>query len=266
MKTLRSGRRTLSPEGRRRISRFVLSNQGPGGGFRGPDGISEDTYYSWFGGALVTTGRHPRAFVTLRRFVGELSRRGAAPMSLPETAAWSALRRMTWLKRKNVDLSPFMTPGGGYSHLPGAVERPTSYGAYLARLAAESAGMDLPVTPLAEWEPASGASGLAAEILLIMLAGAPGDPAGRRRALLSLVDQAGGIRPHAAGTADALSTGAGLTALKVSGGVPEDLRTNMARFIEACWTDSGGFREAPDHGAPDVEYTFYALLGLGALT
>lgn len=263
--TIRSGQRALSPEGRRQVSRFVLSNQGPGGGFRGPDGVSEDTYYSWFGGALLMNLKHPKAFLNLRRFVGDMSRRQVAPTSLPEAVALPVLRKMTLHRRRKVDLSAFIRPNGGYSHLPGAAGMATSYGTYLAFLAAESAGMDFPAISLSDLTPVLGASGLAADILLIVFAGMTGDLAERRRALLCLVDQTGGIKAHAAGTADLLSTAVGLAALKASGGVPEDILAGMARFIEACWTESGGFREAPEHGVADVEYTFYAVLGLGAL-
>ena len=265
IQTLRSGRRALSPAGRQRVSHFIRSNQGPGGGFFGADGQTEDTYYSWFGGALLRKWRHPRAFLRLRRYVEKVSRNQTAPTSLPAAVAVPMLRKMTFHRRQNMDLSAFMVSGGGYSHLPGSPDTGTSYGAYLAFLAAESAGMDVSAAGFSQWISASAAPGLAAEILLIVFAGVSGDLEEGRQALLALADAGGGVRAHGAGNADMLSTAVGLAALKVSGGVPTDMRADMARFVEACWTPSGGFREAPDHGRADLEYTFYALLALGTL-
>ncbi|MBT7298332.1 MAG: hypothetical protein HN849_02405, partial [Victivallales bacterium] len=41
-------------------------------------------------------------------------------------------------------------------------------------------------------------------------------------------------------------------------------KTKTAAFVESCWDESGGFGAIPDT-TPDCEYTFYALLALGAL-
>lgn len=262
---LRSGYQALAPEGRKQLNAFVMSKQGPGGGFCGPDGMTEDSYYSWFGGALLRKLRHPRAFLNLRRYVQDVSRSPMAPASLPQAVAGPMLQKMTGLQVKPADFEAFRSQDGGYSHLPGSHDTGTAYGMYLVFLAAESAGEEITLTGFSDATPALGAPALAAEILLIVFAGAAGDLAMRRQALLSLADDGGGVRAYADGKTDLLSTAVSLAALKGSGGVPENIRAPMARFVEACWTESGGFREAPDHGVADLEYTFYALLALGAL-
>jgi hypothetical protein len=262
---LRSGYRALSPDGEKQLDAFVVSQQGPGGGFFGPDGLVEDSYYSWFGGALLRKLKHPGAFLRLRRYVQGLSGGQGKPTSLPEAVALPMLQRTAGLKPDPADIGAFRSRDGGYSHLPDSSETGTAYGTFLALLAAESASTECPVTSFSDAYPSDGASGLAAEILLIIFAGIGGDLERRRQSLLALVNEGGGIRSHGEGETDMLSTAVGLAALKGAGGLPAMIREPMARFVEGCWTESGGFREAPNHGMPDLEYTFYALLALGAL-
>ena len=65
--------------------------------------------------------------------------------------------------------------------------------------------------------------------------------------------------------ADLLSTATALFALTVLKADMEPIREKTFEFIESLWREDGGFCAYAQDGFVDVEYTFYALLGIGCL-
>ncbi|WP_372751374.1 prenyltransferase/squalene oxidase repeat-containing protein [Labilibaculum sp.] len=66
--------------------------------------------------------------------------------------------------------------------------------------------------------------------------------------------------------ADLLSTSVTLLALKLSGENMQDYAENSVNFINLHWDESGGFFGSIADMTCDVEYTYYALLGIGVLS
>lgn len=66
--------------------------------------------------------------------------------------------------------------------------------------------------------------------------------------------------------ADLLSTSTALLALNLSGDSMQDYAENSVNFINLHWDESGGFFGSIADMTCDVEYTYYALLGLGVLS
>ncbi|MBN2703433.1 MAG: hypothetical protein JXR23_04395 [Pontiellaceae bacterium] len=65
--------------------------------------------------------------------------------------------------------------------------------------------------------------------------------------------------------ADLLSTATALFALTVLKADMEPIREKTFEFIESIWREDGGFSGCTQDVFEDVEYTFYALLGIGCL-
>ncbi|WP_421919520.1 prenyltransferase/squalene oxidase repeat-containing protein [Marinifilum sp.] len=65
---------------------------------------------------------------------------------------------------------------------------------------------------------------------------------------------------------DLLSTATALLAIKMSGEKMESFSENSLDFINLHWDESGGFFGSIADTNCDVEYTYYALLGLGVLS
>lgn len=104
----------------------------------------------------------------------------------------------------------------------------------------------------------------AAGLLLARQAGLVADPRDAEW-LAAQTTAAGGLRVHPlTDQPDLLATGVGLFALAETGReLPAD-RADAARgYVFGCRTPSGGWGARADD-APDVEYTFYALLALGS--
>ena len=66
--------------------------------------------------------------------------------------------------------------------------------------------------------------------------------------------------------ADLLSTSTALLALKLDGENMQNYAENSVNFINLHWDQSGGFFGSIADMTCDVEYTYYALLGLGVLS
>ena len=66
--------------------------------------------------------------------------------------------------------------------------------------------------------------------------------------------------------ADLLSTATALLALKLSEEKMESFAENSLNFINLHWDESGGFFGSIADMTCDVEYTYYALLGIGVLS
>ncbi|MCT4601904.1 MAG: hypothetical protein N4A59_03215 [Marinifilum sp.] len=85
--------------------------------------------------------------------------------------------------------------------------------------------------------------------------------------LLQMRSNRGGfIAAEGVPVSDLLSTATALLALKLSGENMESYQEKSLNFINLHWDESGGFFGSIADMACDVEYTYYALLGLGVLS
>jgi len=268
LSALKRGSRRLDRQSRKLIVAFLRSQRGPSGGWHGPDGEDDDLYYSLFGAASLAAVGGLHKALGVRSYLKSVSPAG---QDLPHAVSLAALRRMALLSKPAITVAAFATADGGFTHLPDDQEHGTAYGAYLAMLLCQALGQEFPpqgmpvVFSSASRAEAPLTTTAAARLMLAVHGGMEGNIQSLRDSLVLGVCPQGGFSAFPAGVPDLLSTASALAALRASGGVPAALRTPQARFVEACWTDCGGFRESPDHGTPDVEYTFYALLALGAL-
>ena len=143
------------------------------------------------------------------------------------------------------------------------------YTVFIAALTAEQCGWRLPWFPFAWWAPWNWRTTpqAAAVLALQALAGAALNRG--RRAQEWLIEQqaeTGGF--HAAPqapAADLLSTATARFALALAGWqeTPEEAR-QLVDFVETCRTPTGLWASHPGLPTGDVEYTFYALLAIGA--
>lgn len=78
-------------------------------------------------------------------------------------------------------------------------------------------------------------------------------------------DRHGGFRATLSSpVSDLLSTAVALYALRFAGADLRQIRPNSLGFVDTLYCDGGFSATHLDHG-PDIEYTFYGLLALGAL-
>jgi hypothetical protein len=70
---------------------------------------------------------------------------------------------------------------------------------------------------------------------------------------------------RAAPLPDLLSTAAALVALAALGVSRAAVAEPTCRFVESLWNDGGGFRGYAADTKSDCEFTYYALVALGAL-
>jgi len=272
LSTLRRGVRRLDRGGRKDIRDFVQSQAGTDGGYHGPGGTDADLYYTMFGASCMVALGGVRQGLSLRPFLKDVNPDG---LDLPHATSLALLHRMALMRKPRLNIADFATGDGGFSHIPGDREQGSDYGAYLALILCQATGQRFPQIPLWQAHPdqapdeAPGdtalSTALSAQLMLAAHVGADDMVGFLRGALVLRVCPQGGFESRDGAGPDLLCTASALAALRASGGVRGDLRTPQARFVEDCWTDAGGFRECPDHGFPDVEYTFYGLLALGAL-
>lgn len=144
------------------------------------------------------------------------------------------------------------------------------YALFVAALTLEQCGVRPCWFALAWWAPWNwGTTPQAAAVLAVQaLAGAALNRGERAQAwLLDQREPAGGFRasPAARGP-DLLSTATARFALALTGWTePDDDARRLAAFVDACRTPDGLWAGHPDLARGDVEYTFYALLALGAM-
>ncbi len=143
------------------------------------------------------------------------------------------------------------------------------YALFIAALTMEQCGWRPPWFALAWWAPWNwGTTPQAAAILAVQsLAGAALNRG--KKAQAWLLDQrvvTGGFRASpAAPGADLLSTATAALALALAGWqeTPDESRL-VVDFVASCRSDDGLWSGHPHRPSGDVEYTFYALLALGA--
>lgn len=287
--------RLLSAAGIARIATFLEAAQTPAGGF--PDRAGHpDLYYTVFGlGGCLALGRpiplpeqvctyldtfHDLPQLSFVELVSLIRCRRYTAMAAG-SQAWSLPQRDILQKA----LSRYRSRDGGYSHEARQANSGTLYALFLAEQALADLGLawdgaaraEALIAPLRTPDggygnhrgTTQGIATVTASAVSLLAQMAPGSAAiGDALAYLeSLHAPAGGYRATPqAGPADLLSTASALYARsrcpRRSGNVPPD---QDAAFVEALWSDAGGFRGHPADPVPDVEYTFYALLALGAV-
>ena len=267
-----------------RIESFLRSCLNPDGGFRGRSAKS-DLYYTAFAldalAALSATlpGERVRNYLAsfgdgdglnFAHLASGVRCRGAL------STVQDAGRSRAFLER----LENYRSADGGYNHLSLRAPRGTVYGAYVAFAAWAAAGEPIPQPEkLLESirslrtanggyanEPGAGQSVVTATSAAVMLQRLLADAADDTavRALQSCECPAGGFLafPGAPGP-DLLSTASALYALRRAARPPASPEMHCD-FISSLWSESGGFSGHPADSVVDCEYTFYALLALGA--
>jgi hypothetical protein len=265
-------------------ARYLLARLQPDGGFCGRSAAS-DLYYTVFGLAGLAALNRPLPEEPVRNFLETFGDGADLDFVHRASAArcWAALSHPSAAGRARGLLRLLEThrsADGGYNHLAAHAALGSVYGGFLAFLAYQEAGDDLPdpeslLDSIRSLRTADGgsanAAGLAdgtttatAAALLLQrwIAGATDNAA--VAALRTCECPDGGYLSFArAPGPDLLSTATALYALRTVDRLPAD-REKHLEFVEALWDDDGGFRGHPADPATDCEYTFYALLALGA--
>lgn len=280
-----SGVECLDDEARPSIAEFARSCLGSDGGYVDRNGIS-DLYYTMFGIQLYLTLKIAPPARSTKQYIESFT-----PEDTEDLVHLAALARCRSLLdiRGEMDkmildkIESFRSHDGGYSHVAADASSGTVYGAYLASLAYRALHSCFP--PLSERmtdsvaglmmpdgsfsndleAPSGGTSSTAAAAVLLYSAGMP-ECRCATEVLISRELPYGGFS-HSAGTtsADLLSTATALYALKViCGKEPRHLQAHIG-FLQSLWNENGGFSgHLLDHES-DCEYSFYAILALGAI-
>jgi len=281
VRTAARARLWMQAEGAAEIECYVRGQLTAGGGFRGRSEAS-DLYYTVFGLACLAALGGTSPEVPMRQYLESLG--GGDGLDFVHLASgarcWAALddpaRGRLLLHR----MEAYRATDGGYHHLQAHAARGTVYGGFLAFLAYEEVGDGMPEpatllksirllrTPDGGYANAADVSlgtttATAAALLLQHWIEGDAEEAAIR-ALQSCECGAGGYLAFTGAPGpDLLSTATALHALRQAGRVPASMEPH-AGFVASLWADNGGFRGHPADPTTDCEYTFYALLALGA--
>ena len=279
--TAARARMWMEADGAAEIERYVRGQLRADGGFRGRSETS-DLYYTVFGLACLAALNSPLPEAEVRRYLDTLGEGAGLDFVHLASGArcWAALsepaRGRALLRR----METHRAADGGSHHLEAHAEHGTGYGGFLAFLAYEEVGdgMPEPATLLAGIRSLRTADGgyanasdvvlgtttatAAALLLQHWIAGAT--EAEAICALEACACGTGGYLAFAGAPGpDLLSTATALHALRQAGRAPASMDPH-AEFIASLWAADGGFHGHPADHTTDCEYTFYALLALGA--
>jgi geranylgeranyl transferase type-2 subunit beta len=267
------------------IEEYVLSRRVRSGGFRGRSG-DPDVYYSMFALWSLAALRRDVADVAGVATIGaggedelDLAHLAAvieteALVAGPGCRGWRDRSRWAGL------IETFRRPHGGY-----APERTASEGSlggtYLAVLAHERLrepvpGRDDVVRFVLSKRTGDGFSEVCgsdhptvvstAAAVAVLRSLAPGCAPDPGWLWTCYCAGEGGFKAFsAAPEADLLSTAVALFVLRDAGAAPSGVRNAVLRFVQGLWRDDGGFSAGRSDTATDCEYTFYALLAMGAV-
>jgi len=275
----------LHKEGTDAIIAFVQSQCNLDGGFRGRTQAS-DLYYTVFGQSCLIALNQPSMKPPADSFVAAAKPAELDFVHLASAARCHCLtghpdatnRSRPFLAR----MEAFRSRDGGYHHQLTHAAFGTVYGAFLAYLTYQEAGLQPPRLArlhetLETFRTADGgyanetgrqqatATTTAAAILIQYWISGIRDTRAAEM-LLGFASRAGGFRAFAnAPEPDLLSTATSVYALRTIGD-KYSLTVDYESFIELLWNDNGGFYGSLLDALPDVEYTFYALLALGCRT
>jgi hypothetical protein len=276
--------RLMQSAGKDEIVRYVRSQLQSDGGFCGRAPAS-DLYYTVFGLACLAALSCPVPEALVLRYLEAIGEGSALDFVHLASGArcWAALSSPASAGRGRAFLhrmEAYRSRDGGYHHLEKEAAQGTVYGGFLAFLAYEETGEQLPgpdalLTSIRVLRTEDGgyanAAGLslssttatsAALLLQHWIAGAVEEAS--VQALHACACTTGGFLAFAGAPGpDLLSTATALYALRLAGAPPASTAPHEA-FVESLWADNGGFCGHPADPVTDCEYTFYALLALGA--
>ncbi len=249
IRTAACARKFLHNDSRSETVRFILSRQNPDGGFRGKSSES-DLYYTVFAAAGLRALGKPIPALRLWRYIRSFG--SGEDLDLVHLSCLIRLRTV---------FPMFSKTRRRYSQALESRKTESAYHLFLKILAGDSLGIaQLPVAahPAILTEPTPS---LAAAVLVNRT-----EDHAVAEVLLNRSCRSGGFAAtdhlHAA---DLLSTATALFALRVLNADLNEVRRPCLDYIESLWRDSGGFAGHLTDEFEDVEYTFYALLGIGCL-
>jgi len=242
------------------LKSFIGSSQSSSGGFKDRAG-NPDLYYTLFGWFTADAlGMKKECDLVWPYVSTEINRKEPQGVYLHCLAILSALSGRTGEFKKLHGARLRMSPGMNEQKLYGAFLSVLSYwylrdfrGIFRLRrkMKTLSFNEDLPC-------PLAAAS--------LVLAGSFREPVdGHIKQVMAFYDGKGGFR--ATGSTpipDLLSTAVALYALNFCGYDLREIKPDSLSFIDSLFID-GGFSGHPLDPDPDIEYTFYGLLALGAL-
>ncbi|MEA2069367.1 MAG: prenyltransferase/squalene oxidase repeat-containing protein [Verrucomicrobiota bacterium] len=242
-------RRFLDGGSRDKIARFTMARQNPDGGFRGR-GAESDLYYTVFAVATLKAIGDPIPVFKVWKYIRSFGM--GDDLDLVHLVCLIQLR------------TAFPMLGTTRRRLFKRLDNhraESAYGLFLKLLAGDCLDTaDYPDEPLrvSSTDPTPN---LAAEILV----NRQGDEATTGN-LLARARESGGFAPtEQMAVPDLLSTATALFALTSLGIDLDAIQQPCFKYIESLWRDSGGFAGHVADEFEDVEYTFYALLGIGCL-
>lgn len=269
------------------VAAYVGAQQRADGGFRGRSEAG-DVYYTVFGLACLAALARPVSAPALPAWL-ETFGDGAALDFVHRASAircWGALaavgvpgaaaRSQAMLR----GLEDCRAADGGYHHQVPHAPQGSVYGGFLAFLAHAENGLDLPrfgelltsIEGLRTGDggyantpdlPVATTTATAAAVLLRHWLDGTVDDAAVAALRACECPQGGFYAMARAPGPDLLATATALHALRAVGAPLIHAGAHLA-FIETLWDDNGGFRGHQDDPVTDCEYTFYALLALGA--
>lgn len=277
-------RQCLADEARDAIADFIAAHRVHDGGYSGRSPAS-DLYYTLFAAATLDALARRTPLLALPRYLARFTE--PQQLDFVHVVCLARLLGNLLARRKARALLPLLEAyrslDGGYHHAQQGSPSASSYAIFLALEAYADVGQSPPrVDRLAA----------ALETLRTPDGGYANDPNPRQgqtnataaavvaRARLQLPQETesiefltrqfdpvtGGFRAHPdVAFPDLLSTASALHALTVAGSSVECFAPQCRTFVDLLWTDSGGFRGSCHDPIPDPEYTYYALLALGAL-
>jgi hypothetical protein len=281
----------LGKSAEQEILAYLEGIQKSDGGFPGRNATAgSDIYYTMYAAMIYAalTGGIPKK---LEEYIKSI----AAGKGLDFIHTCALIRMYALISGKTVgvvcreflqeSLVEYRSADGGFSHSAKFAEYGTPYGAFLAASAYEEMQAEIPekefltASVLACQTTDNGFANMrssqcgtanAAAAALAYLAvwnQLNGIPDGIHYFIMMLYADNGGFRASEVSPfADLLSTGALLFAMSLAGlSMPVEKAAATLEMIEGCWTDSGGFKGHTGDSIPDCEYTFYALLAVGAI-
>lgn len=276
--------RCLTDEGREAIAAFTRARRCADGGYAGK-AAGSDLYYTLFAaGTLDALGKRG-SLLALPHYLAQFGDGRALDFVHAASLArlLGALGRRVKQRAVLPRIEAFRAGDGGYHHAVTGALAGSAYAAYLAletyaaarvtppqqeRLCA---ALDTLRAPDGGWANEPGGvcghtNATAAACLASFHLGRVPDPKAAEFLLARYDPDSGGFFAHpGAPTPDLLSTASALYALKAMEAPRDALAPQTRGFVETLWTDEGGFCGGFADPVPDCEYTFYALLALGAL-
>lgn len=266
------------------IKNFLLSQIDDDGGFCGRDGRS-DLYYSVFGlqlCAIFDLMPPKNSYEYFEKFTDSHELDFIHLASLVRCIALLKTNNKNWVKNLIAQIEGFRSADGGYNHLAESAERGTAYADFLSFLVYRAIACKIPepgkmLASLEQLKRPDGSyandckmesGSTTATSAAVVLSNEFGKKVDNETvdALLDRQHPQGGFLagPNSP-VPDLLSTATALYALRSFENRLPELNGGHRDFVASLWNEDGGFSGQVFDDVSDVEYTFYALLGLGII-